>query len=235
MQKETVINGMTASLPIIVSYIALGIACGIVLFDAGFSLMGIFWMSLFTYAGAAQFLTASMVTMGATFPSIIVMVFFLNLRHVLMSASLSPYVKNKSFGFIGFFSHLMSDESFGINYSRFKGGHWSTDEALVMSVSNFTTWVISTVIGGAIGSQIPINTVIMNYALIAMFLCMMVQQFVSRAHLIAGVTAVIATVVLKLVFQHNIALVFATVIASFVGYFLESSTDFNKKGSRING
>ncbi|WP_161878341.1 AzlC family ABC transporter permease [Alkalibacterium sp. MB6] len=235
MQKNTIMNGMKASLPIMVSYIALGIACGIVLFDAGFSLAAIFWMSLLIYAGAAQFLAASMVTLGASFPSIILMVFFLNLRHVLMSASLSSYVKDKSFGFIGLFSHLMSDESFGINYSRFRDGSWTADEALVTSVSNYSTWVISTVIGGAIGSQFPINTVIMNYALIAMFLCMMVQQFVSKAHLLAGVAAVIATVVLRLVLQHNIALVFATIIASFIGYFLESYTDINKKGSRTNG
>lgn len=232
MNRETILSGLKASSPIMASYIALGIACGIVLFDAGFSVLQIFLMSLFVYAGAAQFLAASLVVIGATFPSIILMVFFLNLRHILMSASISSYVKNRSLLFLGLFGHTLSDETFGINYSRFQQGMWTPKEALVTSVSNYGTWIISTVLGGIIGSQIPINTVIMNYALIAMFLCMMVLQFVSRPHIIAAGVSIILTVLLTIWLQHNIALVIATIIASFTGYSIEKRESRSKGGIR---
>lgn len=230
MNRETLVSGVRASSPIMVSYIALGIACGIVLFDAGFSVIQIFLMSLFVYAGAAQFLAASMTVLGATFTSIIVMVFFLNLRHILMSASISSFVKNRSLPFLSVFGHTLSDESFGINYSKFQLGNWTPKEALVTSISNYGTWILSTVLGGVIGSQIPINTLIMNYALIAMFLCMMVLQFVSKPHIIAAGISIVLTVLLTIVLQHNIALVIATVIASFAGYYIETRVD-GKKGS----
>lgn len=221
--NEKVLNGVKASSPIIASYIALGIACGIVLYDAGFTVSQIFMMSLLVFAGAAQFLAASMALTGASISAIIVMVFFLNLRHVLMSASISEFVKNKGSAYLVFFGHTLSDESFGINFSHFQKGDWSTEEALTASLSNYGTWVASTVIGGLIGSQLPINTTIMNYALIAMFLCMMVMQFVSKAHIIAALVSIGATVVLTVLLQHNIALVIATVIASFTGYYVDQA------------
>lgn len=205
------------------SYIALGIACGIVLFDAGFTVSQILLMSVLVFAGAAQFLAASMTLTGASVSAIIVMVFFLNLRHILMSASISEFVKNRGLTYHIFFGHTLSDESFGINFSYFQQGGWSAEEALTASLSNYGTWVASTVIGGVIGSQLPINTTIMNYALVAMFLCMMVMQFVSKAHIVAAIVSVVATVILTILLQHNIALVISAVIASFTGYYVDQT------------
>lgn len=224
MRKESILSGMKASMPIMASYLALGVACGIVLYDAGFNVWAIFLMSSLVFAGAAQFLAGSMVALGAAVPSIILMVFFLNLRHVLMSASISNYVKNKPLSFLAVFSHTLSDESFGINYSNFQTDDWTPNEALVTNLMNYSAWVMSTVLGGVIGSQFTINTLIMNYALIAMFLCMMVMQFVSKEHIIAAGVSVVLSVVFTLVLKHNIALVLATVIASFVGYYLQNRT-----------
>lgn len=233
MPKETVLNGVKASSPVMVSYIALGIACGIVLNDAGFGLIGILAMSLLVYSGAAQFLAASMVVMGATSPAIILTVFFLNLRHILMAASISKYVKEKSLGFLTLFSQTLSDESFGVNYTNFRDGNWSANEGLVLSVSNYSTWAISTVIGGAIGSQVAINTMIMNYALIAMFTCMMVNQFVSKEYIVAAAVSMISTVTLTILLQNNLSMVLAALIASFVGYGMERRKS-KKRGGVLN-
>ncbi|MFL2079504.1 AzlC family ABC transporter permease [Marinilactibacillus psychrotolerans] len=221
MNIETIKSGLKISSPVMISYIALGVACGIVLYDAGITVLGIGIMSFFVYAGAGQFLAASMIVLGASIPSVILMVFFLNLRHVLMSASLSSFVKEKSIGFISLFSHVLTDESYGLNYTKFRDGNWSPEEAMAMSLSTYATWVISTIVGGAVGSQFQVNTIIMNYALIAMFSCMLVLQFISLEHLIAGLVSAGTTVLLMVLIQHNISLVIATVFASFVGYYLE--------------
>lgn len=228
MEKETIKNGVKASTPVMASYVALGMACGVVLEDAGFSLAAIAAMSLLVYSGAAQFLSASMIVMGATNPAIVLTVFFLNLRHVLMSASISEYVKKKSLGFLALFSQTLTDESFGVNYTKFREDGWTANEALVLNLSNYSTWAISTVVGGWIGSQLTINTLIMNYALIAMFVCMMVNQFVSREYIVTAVVAVVLTVMLTILLQHNIALVIAALIASCVGYALERKKEMEK-------
>lgn len=231
MPKNTIVSGIKASAPVMASYIALGLACGVVLQDAGFSLLGILAMSLLVYSGAGQFLAASMVVIGATNPAIIVTIFFLNLRHVLMGASISKYVKQRKLGFLTLFGQTLSDESYGVNYTNFLSGRWTTNEALVLSLSNYSAWAMSTVIGGAIGSQFAINTVIMNYALIAMFMCMMVNQFVSKDYIIAAAIAIVLTVLLTIILQHNISIVLAAVLASCVGYYLERRKEWKRRES----
>ncbi|HAJ69996.1 MAG TPA: branched-chain amino acid ABC transporter [Alkalibacterium sp.] len=232
MGNKTIVKGLKASFPIMASYIALGLACGIVLFDAGFSVFSIFLMSLLVYAGAAQFLAGSMVVLGAAVPSIILMVFFLNLRHILMGASISKYVKNKSVGFLAVFGHTLSDESFGINYSNFQKQDWTADDAIVANIFNYLVWAISTAVGGIIGSHFSINTQIMSYALIAMFICMMVMQFVSKIYIITAMISIVLSVLLTIILKHNIALVIATVLASMIGYYIERKLEQRGAGSR---
>ncbi|GEK90505.1 AzlC family ABC transporter permease [Alkalibacterium kapii] len=232
MGNTAILKGLKAGLPIMASYTALGLACGIVLFDAGFSVMSIFLMSLLVYAGAAQFLAGSMVVLGASVPSIILMVFFLNLRHILMAASISKHVKNKSVGFLALFGHTLSDESFGINYSNFQKDNWTVNDAIVTNFFNYSVWAVSTALGGVIGSQFIINTQIMNYALIAMFICMMVMQFVSKTYIITAVISIVLSVFFTLLLKHNIALVIATLLASMIGYYIEVNS--KRTGVRSN-
>lgn len=221
MQKRDWVDGFKVIYPVMVGYVPLGLACGMVLYDAGFSAFEILMMSLFVFAGAAQFMAASMLAMGAAIPSIIVMTFFLNLRHLLMSSSISGRLKNSSIPFLMVFSHTLADEAYAVNYNQFQNHVWSPQKALPANVLAFFTWSISTLLGGVIGSTVTINTMIMNYVLIAMFICMLVNQFASRLIVFVGLFSGILSVVLMVVLQHNIALVIAATIASFVGYFGE--------------
>lgn len=208
--------------PVALSYIPLGIACGMALQGAGFSSIAILLMSVLVYAGAAQFMAAAMVTGGASVVSVVVMTFFLNLRYLLMSSSISSYLKNKSHAFMLLFGHTLSDESFGVNIHRFSLNNWSAEKGLAANLLGIFAWIGSNVVGSLIGSTLNIHTVVVNYVLIAMFICMLLEQFVTRTHLIVGLTAGVLSVVLKVMLQHNISLVIAAVIASFVGYMLDA-------------
>lgn len=230
MAKETVVNGMRASGPVVASYLALGLACGIVLQDAGFSLLGIFLMSLLVYSGAGQFLAASMVVLGAVHPAIILTIFFLNLRHVLMAASISKYVKERGIGYLSLFGQTLTDESYGVNYTKFRAGHWSSNEALILNLTCHVSWIVGTVAGGLVGSQFTIDTVIMNYALIAMFICMMVNQFVSKTYIITALVSVVSTILLTILLKHNISIVIGAILSSCVGYYLETKTEIGSRG-----
>ena len=68
-------EGLKIILPVMLGYIPLGLACGILLYDADFNIITILLMSLLVFAGAAQFMAASMVVIGTTAPTIILMVF----------------------------------------------------------------------------------------------------------------------------------------------------------------
>lgn len=221
MKKQDWMDGLKVIYPVMISYVPLGLAGGMVLYDAGFNAVTILAMSLLVFGGAAQFMAASMVSMGASIPAIITMTFFLNLRHLLMSSSMSGFIKKTSLPFTLFFSHTLADESFAINYNQFKNHEWTANKALSINTLNYLTWSLSTFIGAIVGSAWVIDTTIINYVLIAMFISLLVNQFVSKLYFFVGLTAGVLAVVFMILLQHTIALVIAAILASFIGYFTD--------------
>lgn len=226
MNKAVWAEGFKKIYPVMISYVPLGLACGMLLYDAGLNILSIFLMSLFVFAGAGQFMAASMISAGATIPSIVLMTFFLNLRHLLMSSSIAGFFKKRSIPFLMIFGHTLADEGYAINYNQFQTDpEWTPEKALSSDLLAYFSWVASTVAGGYIGSNITFNPVIMNYVLIAMFVCMLVNQFVSRIFVFVGILSGVLSVLLMMILQHNISLVIAAVIASFIGFVLDEQRE----------
>lgn len=107
-------EGVQACLPTILGYLGIGIAMGVVGKGVGLSVFEILVMSIFIYAGSAQFIICGMVALGAPVIAIIFTTFLVNLRHFLMSMSVASYFKKvpilSSIG-IG---TLLTDESYGV-------------------------------------------------------------------------------------------------------------------------
>ncbi|MGX7418682.1 AzlC family ABC transporter permease [Carnobacterium gallinarum] len=221
MQKKVWLESLKVIYPVTLGFIPIGFACGMVLYDAGFSPLAISVMSFLVYAGASQFMVASMIVMGATVPAMIVMTFFLNLRHALMSSSLSTYLKKSSKPFLFLFGHSLADESYAVNYNQFLNHKWDAEHAMATTLIPYFVWGISATIGGLVGTQISINTTIMNYVLIAMFICLLVMQFVSPLFIFVGLLSGVLSVGLMILLHHNIALVIAAIVASIVGFLLD--------------
>lgn len=214
------------------SYIPLGLACGIALQRVGFSAWGIAFMSILAFTGAGQFMTSSMLAVGAAAPSIIILNFFLSLRMSLMTSSLSQYVQGKSKPFLALFGQTTADETYGVNNYEFENNpSWTPNQALTSNVIAYSAWILSTAVGGAIGNVVTIPTTIINFLMTAMFINLMISNLVSHTFVVAGFTSGILAILLKLIFENNLALVFAAIIGSFVGYYLET----NKKEELING
>lgn len=229
-------TGMKKMLPVLLSYIPLGLAGGMVLSEAGFSATSIALMSTLVFGGAAQFMAASMVVAGASVVSIVFMTFFLNLRHLLLSSSISTYLKGKKRPFLLLFSHTLADEAYAVNYTEFSGNpDWSPEKAIGASVSGYLVWILSTTVGGLIGPMIPINTVLVNYVLIAMFICMMAMQWLTKIHVIVSMVTGATAVFLMALLKHNISLVIATVIGSTIGLMLEKRKDIRTEASLKRG
>lgn len=235
MKKQDWLDGLKVMYPIIISYVPLGLAGGMVLYDAGLNAITILAMSLLVFGGAAQFMAASMVSMGASVSAIITMTFFLNLRHLLMSSSMSGLIKKPSLPFTLFFSHTLADESFAINYNQFKNHEWTANKALATNTLAYATWSISTFVGALVGSAWVIDTTIINYVLIAMFISLLVSQFASKLYVFVGLTAGVLAIIFTILLQHTIALVIAAVLASFIGYFTDEYFTNRKEHTRKEG
>ncbi len=225
MLREDFLSALRKIIFVMLSYIPLGLACGIALQEAGFTPGMSLIMSLTAYTGAGQFAAASMAAQGAATTSILITVFFLNLRMSLQTSSLLPYIKHRSLPFILSFSQVTTDESYGINIYEFNNNdQWNLRKALIASVLAWLTWGSSVYAGAYIGSSVEIPTTVVNYVLIAMFISMMVDQLVSRIHAVVILATVIFTVIFQIVLQNSLSIVLATLLASLLGYFIENKS-----------
>lgn len=218
--KSILRQGIEAGWPICLGYVPIGLALGVLAQKAGLSPLQIGFMSVFVFAGSAQFVAVSMLSGGANIIPIITTTFMINSRHFLMASALSVYLKNSSKKMLSMFAYGITDESFAINLLKFRNGDWGIRRALVTNQIANLSWVLATVTGGYIGHYVPPNAFGIDYALIAMFIFLLIFQLQSKTHVITAVIAGLISVPLYLTLPNNMNVIIATVAAATLGVII---------------
>lgn len=226
-EKEVAI-GLKMAIPICIGYIPLGLASGILSQKAGLSPIQTGILSIMVFAGSGQFITSSMLIAGSSMMSIVFTTFIVNLRHILMSSTLSQYFKNTSKKYLAFFSHEITDETFALNLLNFKEGSWTNKSAMTLNIISHLSWITSNILGSAFGSIFNFNESIINFVLTSMFICLFCLQLKSRIYVLCGVIAGGLSLFLSLHMNNNLYIIIATISAATICYFLE-------KGRKNNG
>ena len=217
---KAVREGLSAAWPICLGYIAIGLAFGVIARKTGLRPLEIGLMSLIVYAGSSQFIAAAMLGAGAGFLPIVLTTFSVNLRHLLMSSSLSLYVRNLSGSRLSLFAYGVTDESFALNMSRFQSGNWGWRSALIVNHTTNLTWIVSTVAGGVGGQFIPEGAFGIDYALTAMFLCLLAFQLRGIYHVMVALISGVLAVIFSLMIPGNSYILIAAFLAASVGLLL---------------
>jgi 4-azaleucine resistance transporter AzlC len=210
-------NGLKAAWPICLGYLPIGLAFGVLAQKAGLDPLAICLMSVLVFAGSSQFIAVSLLSAGATVLPIVVTTFVVNLRHVLMSSSLAVYLGGVSRRWAALFAYGVTDESFAVNLSRFRDGSWDWRQAMVVNHTANAAWIGSSVIGAYSGQFIPTGAFGIDYALIAMFLCLLVFQLRGHLYAVTAAIAGVLAVVFSLLIPGNAYIVLASILAATVG------------------
>ncbi len=213
-------DGLRAAWPICLGYLPIGFAFGVLAQKAGLSPVAIGLMSVLVFAGSSQFIAVAMLGTGSGVAPILATAFTVNLRHLLMSSALSVYLKGLQKRWLSLFAYGITDESFALNLVRFREGNWDWKRALVVNHVTNAVWVASTIIGGLGGAFIPAHAFGIDYALMAMFLCLLVYQLRGRLYILTGLIAGGAAVVLSVLIPGNSYIVLASVIAATAGLII---------------
>jgi 4-azaleucine resistance transporter AzlC len=220
-RRAIIKDGAKAAWPICLGYLPIGLAFGVIAEKAGLHPLEIGLMSLLVFAGSAQFIAVSMLSSGAAPLPIVITTFMINLRHVLMSSSLAVYLNSLKRIWTAIFAYGVTDESFAVNLTRFHDGHWDWQRALVLNHVANATWILSTVAGAYSGQFIPAGAFGIDYALIAMFLCLLVVQLRGRVYAITAVIAGVLAVILALLIPGNGYIVLSSMLAATFGVVLQ--------------
>ncbi|MBW1723414.1 MAG: AzlC family ABC transporter permease [Deltaproteobacteria bacterium] len=219
--KHILARGIKASWPICLGYIPIGLAFGVLAQKAGLSPLEIGLMSLFVFAGSSQFIAVSMMGSGAGFLAIVLTTFSVNLRHLLMSSSLARYLGHPGRRWVSLFAYGVTDESFAVNLTKFLEGDWHWREALVLNHTANLAWIGSTVLGGVGGRFIPEGAFGIDYALTAMFLCLLVFQLRGKLFVLTAILSGVFSVVLALRIPGNSHIVIASMLSAALGVLLK--------------
>jgi 4-azaleucine resistance transporter AzlC len=222
--KNVIRLGLWAAWPICIGYIPIGLALGLLAQKSGLSPIEIGLMSVFVFAGSSQFIAVSMISAGSAPLAIIMTTFVVNLRHLLMSSSLSLYCRNTGRTLLAFFAYGITDESFAVNQLRFKEGNWSITQAVTVNQASNLVWILSTIAGACGGRFIPPHALGVDYALIAMFICLLIFQIKGLIYVLTAVVAGCAAVGLSLIIAGNLYVVIASVLAATFGLWVQIRT-----------
>ena len=166
-------TGFKDALPVMAGYFPIAMAYGILAKSVGISISDGMMFSIFLYAGAAQFMTASMIGAGISTFGIILAVFFMNFRHFIMSASLRARLTKthrRYYPIIGFF---LTDESYSV--VSLKKDIDNPSYLITLELSAYAAWVFGTAAGYLFGTLIPaIITDSMGIALYALFVALLI-------------------------------------------------------------
>ncbi len=217
------------ALPVVMGYIPVGFAYGVLGVNAGISTLNTILMSLIVFAGSAQLMATGFFSQGLNPFSIIITTFIVNLRHMLMSASLSSHMKEWKKIEVAGFCYELTDETFAVHSLRFNEGDTAALPAMSINLICQLSWVVGTILGALAGNLISdVKPFALDYALPAMFIALLILQVHNRKHVIVAIFGAVFSIVLWKfgITQWNVIL--ATVIGATLGAVLETSNQKDK-------
>ena len=192
--------GVGAILPLLLGVIPFGLIFGALTPAAGLSATSALAMSVFVFAGSAQFIAAGLLTAGAGTWLIVLTTLVVNLRHMLYGATLAPYLRHLPHRWQLLLAYLTTDEAYAVSILRYRSGdesprkHWYfLGTGLTMLVS----WLVATAVGVVAGQTIPDPLAWgLDFALPITFIGLLTPHVKGRPTLaamaVAGLTAVVA-------------------------------------------
>ena len=196
------------TIPVLIGYLAIGIAFGLMLQAIGYNFIWAFFMSLTIYAGSGQYLGVSLLQFGAALSQVAMMTLLLNFRHIVYGLSMLEKFQTVH-GFRKFYMiFALTDETYALLTSvQVPEKMRPTDFYFAITLLDHMYWILGGVIGSVAGALLKIDTTGVDFAMTALFVVIAVGQWKENPrHLPAVIGGVCAFVFLSLIGPDNFLL-----------------------------
>lgn len=214
-------EGAKAALPIVLGYLPVGMAFGVLARQAGLTPLEAGSMSLLVYAGASQFLAIEMISKSISWFPIVIATFFINLRHLLMSSTLSLHFKGDRLRTLSLLSAQLTDESFAVAMSNTSKISNRPSYLFGLQMTSQIAWIAGSFGGALFGKLIDHKNYGIPFALSSLFICLLVIQIKKVRHLWVMVIAGISSIVFKWALPGNWYILLTGILASGIGIAIE--------------
>ena len=188
MNRKTLAAAFPLTVPVLMGYLAIGMAFGLMLQSIGYGVGWALLMSVVIYAGSGQYLGVSLLAAGAP----LTQVAFLT----LMVNGLSMLEKFRGMGARKFYMIFsLTDETYALlSSAQAPEGVEEHDFFFAVALLDHSYWVLGSAIGSLLGSALGFDTTGVDFAMTALFLVIAVGQWKAAGSHIPALLGGAATV-----------------------------------------
>jgi len=191
-------QGFKLMIPITTGIIPFGAVVGTLCSEAKFSFFQTMGMNIFVYAGAAQLAAIDLMTRNALSLVVIVSGLVINLRFLLYSAAMAPFLKNSNFLTKLFSAHMLTDQSYAVmsaNQERLPTNKDAVNFYFGASLCMILVWQLSVVAGFIFGNFAPASWGL-DYGVPLSFVALLVPTLKNKKYVVVSVFSAVVSVLL---------------------------------------
>jgi 4-azaleucine resistance transporter AzlC len=216
-------KGTVDMLPLSLAVLPWGILFGSLAVQRGFSWLEAQLFSAVIFGGAVQIVTVELIADQASLLTVLFSAFVISSRHFLYGLTLRERLSPKPLRWRLSLGFLLTDELFALSGDRRAyQNKFRLYYALGAGGSFYLAWNLWTFIGIVAGAWLPDLTQLgLDFAIAATFIALVVPEIKSLPTLISVVVAAISALLFSL-WQIELGLVFAALLAMLAGYFTQT-------------
>jgi 4-azaleucine resistance transporter AzlC len=217
-KQSSFFQGIQGGISIAIGYIPVALTFGLLSKSTGLGFSETVLMSLIVFAGAAQYIALSLLAVGTGVIEIIFTTFIVNIRHFLLSASISEKVEDDLIWRKMLYSFGLTDETFAV--ASTKEGTVTTGYMIGLMFISYASWVVNSGIGFLLGSSLPTTVQeSMGIALYAMFVGLLIPSLKKQRKVLY--LAVVAAMINSLFYASEIistgwSIVLSTLVSAVI-------------------
>jgi len=214
------------SIPIMGGYIVLGMGFGVLLAKHGYGLPYSLAMSVFIYAGSLQFIGIGLLSNTVSLLTVILTSLMVNARHIFYGISMIDNYKGAGIK-KPYMIFALTDETYSLicngpsNMSK-RDFHWY---AFFVSIINHFYWIIGSILGSVLGNIIPFDTTGIDFALTALFITVLVQQWLDNKDHRPAIVGLVSSIINLLIFGKDNFLIPTMLTITIILCFMKKKED----------
>lgn len=221
------------TIPVLAGYLFLGTAYGILMAVNGFDVRWTLACSVFVFAGSLQYVGVTMLSSIIHPLTALLMSLIINARHMFYGVSMlhkfEDVKKGRPYLIFG-----MSDETFTLLVQEDVPEQYNKDNVyLWITALDQLYWIIGSVTGAILGSLLNFNSQGLDFALTALFVVTLVEQWKKKEGHLFALIGIIAPLLCLLIFGASDFIIPAMVlilICMFAVYTVRSKANGNREG-----
>lgn len=222
--REALNLSISDMLPPLMGVIPFGLITGVAGVSAGLTIFQTMASSFLLFAGAAQLAAYQLIGVGAPVLIVVLTVAVVNLRYLMYSASIAPYLTHWKTWWKVLGAYILVDQSYALSLTRFQEARlqerWPRWVYFIAgSVMTWVVWQVAVLLGAWLGAKVPPSWSL-DFAIPLSFMAMVAAVIRDRATagaaLVGGIVAIFGATI-----PYNLGLILASLLGIMAGAMIE--------------